>query len=141
MAWWIWLIIGFSLIFFEMFLPSGFALLIIGASFVITGTAVAFGLDNPVWLEWLICLVSFIVLFFSARKPLLSAFGLDAPSQYDELSGQRVKALSRVAPGDFGQGEMQGTQWKIKNVGSESIQAGDSVSVVKIDGLTVEVKK
>jgi membrane protein implicated in regulation of membrane protease activity len=141
MAWWLWLVIGFCLIAFEMFLPAGFALLIVGLSFVITGITTAIGLDDPAWLEWLICFVSFVVLFFSVRRPLMGMFGLNAPSNYKEIEGQEIKIISSVAPGATGQGEMQGTQWKVRNVGPEAIHSGEILKVIRIDGLTVEVKK
>lgn len=141
MAWWLWLVIGFGLIAFEMFLPAGFALLIFGISFIVTGTFAALGFEHPVWAEWAVCFVCFIVLFFSARRPLLRIFGLDSPSNYKEMEGQDIKVITQIAPGASGQGEMQGTQWKVRNIGSDPIEPGTVLKVVRIDGLTVEVKK
>ncbi len=141
MAWWLWLVVGFGLIAFEMFLPAGFALLIIGLSFVITGITTGLGIDDPIWIEWLICFVSFIVLFIGARKPLMRIFGLDAPSNYNDNEGQEVLITATIEPGQTGAGEMQGTQWKVRNTGDQSLLSGDKLKVIRIDGLTVEVKK
>lgn len=139
MVWWLWLVLGFFLIGFEMFLPAGFALLIIGLSFVITGLATAVGFNDPAWLQWCICLVSFIVLFVLVRKPLLRLFGLTEPSNYRELDGQEVVLTSDILPNQVGSGEMQGTRWTVRNVGTKPLQSGDRIAVKKVDGLTLEV--
>lgn len=141
MIWWLWLVIGFVLVALEMFVPAGFALLIIGLSFVITGVTTSLGLNDPEWVEWCICFISFVVLFSTIRKPLMRIFGLDAPSNYKEIEGQDVKIISTIAPGTSGQGEMQGSQWKVRNIGEVQLNPGDIVRAIKVDGLTVEVKK
>ncbi len=141
MEWWIWILVGFGLLGLELFIPSGFSLLIIGLSFLITGSCVAFGLNEPAWLPWSICLTSFVILFASIRKPLARIFGFDGPNKYDESINSEVIIRSEIGPGGIGQGEMQGTQWSIRNIGEQTIKVGERCKVVRVDGITVEVKR
>ena len=141
MSWWVWLIIGFSLIFIEMFTPVGLALLIIGLSFVITGIASAIGLNDPPWIEWLICFITSVVLFVTVRKPLMRFFGLDSPSNYKEFEGREILITSEIEPQGIGQGEMQGSSWKVRNTGTQKILPGERLKIKIISGLTVEVEK
>lgn len=141
MEWWAWISVAFLLLIAEMFIPTGFVLMVFGASFFLTGLIVLTGFLQELWLQYLTCAGLIIILLFVLRKPILAFFGLDKPSNFKELDSEEVLIVADINPGDFGQGEMRGTHWKVKNTGSTILRAGDRCKVQKIDGLTLETHR
>lgn len=141
MSWGLWLIIAFGLMAAELFIPTGFVFLLLGLSFFVTGVAVAFGLHEPTWAPWALCLLCVLSFISFLRKPLIRIFGFDKPSNYDEMTNSEIKITSNIAPGAVGSGELRGTNWQVRNIGSQALNQGDRCKVVRMDGLTVETQK
>lgn len=141
MSWLIWILIAFGFMGAELFIPTGFVFLLIGLSFFVTGAAVAFGLEDPTWAPWALCLGCLISFISILRRPLIKIFKFDLPSSYEELSGDEVVITSDIAPGSVGAGELRGTHWSVRNVGSSPLTKGDRVKVIRVNGLTVEAQK
>lgn len=133
--------IALGLLIAEIFIPSGFVLLVIGFSFLCTGAMVLIGVSDPVWLQYLICTLFIFAFMVLLRKRLMHLFGLDKPSAYNEIANAEITINEEILPGQIGQGQMQGTSWKVRNTGTSSLMPGDRCKVEKIDGLTVEAKK
>ena len=140
MDWWMWVLIALGLIVTELFVPTGFIFLLVGAAFLCTGIIVALGVTSPTWLPWAICVVLFVAFVTLLRRPLMRIFGFDAPSPYNEMTSEEIIINEPISPGDVGQGELRGTVWKVKNIGSSALSTGQRCRVARVDGLTVEVK-
>jgi membrane protein implicated in regulation of membrane protease activity len=141
MSWLTWILFAFLMMGAELFVPTGFVLLLIGLSFFFTGIFVSLGFHGPTWAPWAVCLTLLITFISLLRKPLVKKFGFDAPSNYEDFTGSEVIINEDIAPGAVGDGELRGAHWSIRNVGSTLLGKGERCRVLRMDGLTVEVKK
>jgi len=141
MTWLSWIVIAFIFMGSELFVPTGFVLLIVGLAFFVTGLAVAAGLSEPTWLPWAVCLGSLLAFMSLLRKPLIRFFGFDSSSTYNELVGTEIVIGAEIPAGKVGHGELRGTRWNVRNVGTTTISSGERLKVLRMDELTVEVSK
>lgn len=141
MTWNIWIILAFIFAASELFIPTGFVLLFLGFASLITGIVVACGWGEPEWIQWIAFLFSLLGSMIVLRQPLRRSFGLDQNSQYNEFLGQDVSITTNIKAGEIGKGELQGAQWKVKNIGVQDITAGEHCKVIRVSGLTLEVSK
>jgi inner membrane protein len=141
MEWWLWAILGIALLGGEMLTPGGFFLLFFGFSGIIVAVLVGIGIGGPVWMQWLLFSLFSIVLLIGLRKKFLQWASSKVPPTVDSLEGQTALSKSEIAPGQIGQVELRGAVWSGRNVGLRAINDGVRVKVLKVSGLTLEVKR
>ncbi len=139
MLWWHWLILGLVLLVLELFTPSGFALFIFGVSALIVSALAALGAAGPVWFQWLLFALLIVVLFLTLRKRLSAGLGAIGYGATDSPVGKEIIVSADILVSEIGQGDLSGTSWRIRNVGSQTLKKGARYVVKSRDGLTLEV--
>lgn len=141
MDWWLWLILGFVLLAGEMATPGGFYLLFFGLGALVVGLAELAGLPLPVWGAWLLFSGLSVALLVLVRPKIVGRFHQGAAGVDDSLVGEWVRVETRTEPGDLGRGELRGSPWTISNAGGAVLVPGDRCLVLRVEGLTLHVKK
>ncbi|HVP31633.1 MAG TPA: NfeD family protein [Myxococcota bacterium] len=142
MAWWVWVLVGFLLLAGEMATPGGFYLLFFGVGALAVGLAALAGLELPGWGQWLLFSLLSIGLLVGVRPRILGRLHRGGQRAVDDsLVGEWVRVETRVEPGDLGRGELRGSPWTISNAGGAVLVPGDRCLVVRVEGLTLHVKK
>ena len=140
MQWWIWLVAALALLVVEMLTPGGFYFLFFGVGAVAAGILAFAGVDNLL-VQSLAFLAVSIASVFLFREPLLKRFQSGIPkTKVDSLIGETAILTDPLHPGEFGQAELRGATWKVRNIGGLSIEAGQRCIVEQIDGLTLNVR-
>jgi inner membrane protein len=140
MEWWIWLVAAVTLVVVEMLTPGGFYFLFFGAGALAAALLALIGVDNLLVQAVVFLGVSIACLLFF-RKPLLARFQSAIPkSKVDSLVGETATLDSPLHPGEFGQAELRGATWKVRNISGLSIEAGQRCIVEQVDGLTLNVR-
>ena len=140
MEWWIWLVAAVTLVVVEMLTPGGFYFLFFGVGALSAAVAALMGIDNLV-IQAVVALAVSIACLMFFRKPLLARFQPAMPkTKVDSLVGETATLGSPLHPGEFGQAELRGATWKVRNVSSISIEAGQRCIVEQVDGLTLNVR-
>ncbi len=140
MPWWGWIIIGTLLFSAELFaIGAQFYLVFIGAGAITVGVVMLFGIDLPVWGQWLLFATIAIASMLLLRRQLYNKISLRTPSPVDSLVGDRVVISDHLESGDFCRTQYRGSTWTAVNVGDNPIAAGDTASIGSIDGLTLNV--
>ena len=137
---WLWLIFGILLAILELFVPSGFFLLILGASGVVVGVLGVGELALTWFAQVSVFCVLAIFLWVSVGKRLGRTLFKGAPQQ-GQIVGSVVVIAKQLAPGEHGSGELWGTNWTVENVDSESLPEGSEAVVVASQGIRLQVKK
>jgi membrane protein implicated in regulation of membrane protease activity len=140
MAAWIWIVLGLVTMIFELMLPSGFFLFILGAAGIIVGVVAAIGLAQSWISQALIFCVLAIGLWLLLGKKLRGVFKPSA-LQEGQVVGSIVTTSENIAPGGTGSGMLWGTQWRLENVDSVILAAGSEAVVVASHGIGLQVKK
>jgi membrane protein implicated in regulation of membrane protease activity len=139
MPWWGWIVVAAVLLGAEMFVPTDFFLVFLGASALIVGLFGLVGVEAPVWAQWLAFAVLAVgsLVFFRGwlRAHIRPVSRID-----DALVGETAIAQEPIAPGGMGRVELRGATWSARNAGSTSIATGDRVPVVSVDRLTLHVR-
>lgn len=140
MQWWIWLVAAVALTAVEMLTPGGFYFLFFGAGALAASLAALAGVDNILVQSLVFLGVSLgAVAFF--RKPLLEKFQSSrGAAKVDSLVGETAILSEPLHPGEFGQAELRGATWKVRNISSLSISAGQRCIVEQVDGLTLNIR-
>jgi len=140
MEWWIWLVAAVALVVVEMLTPGGFYFLFFGVGALAAAIVTLLGIDNLLIQAVAALAVSIACLMFF-RKPLLARFQSASPkTKVDSLVGESAMLGSSLHPGEFGQAELRGATWKVRNISSVSIEAGQRCIVEQVDGLTLNVR-
>jgi membrane protein implicated in regulation of membrane protease activity len=58
----------------------------------------------------------------------------------DSLLGEIATLSKPLHPGEFGQAELRGTTWNVRNISGAPIAAGQRCIVEQVDGLTLNVR-
>ena len=140
MPWWGWIVIGTLLFSAELFaIGAQFYLVFIGAGAITVGVVMLFGIDLPVWGQWLLFATIAIASMLLLRRQLYNKISLRTPSPVDSLVGDRVVISDHLEFGDSCRTQYRGSTWTAVNVGDNPIAAGDTASIGSIDGLTLNV--
>jgi len=140
MQWWIWLVAAVALLVTEMLTPGGFYFLFFGVGALAAGLLAIAGVDNLLVQALTGLGVSIACLLFF-RKPLLDRFQSAMPkTKVDSLVGETATLTDPLHPGEFGQAELRGATWKVRNIGGVAIDAGQRCIVVQVDGLTLNIR-
>jgi len=139
MEWWIWLVAAVAFLVAEMLTPGGFYFFFFGVGALVTGGLALAGVDNL--LTQSVFFIAFsVVAFLLFRKPLLAKFQSPAKVDVDSLIGETATLSGPLHPGEFGQAELRGSNWKVRNISGASIAAGQRCIVEQVDGLTLSVR-
>jgi membrane protein implicated in regulation of membrane protease activity len=140
MTWWGWMIIGAMLFGAELFaIDAQFYLVFLGISAALVGLFGLSGIAMPEWAQWLSFAALSLISMFTFRKALYMKIRGDAPGFKDGLAGERIKIKDDLSAGGTGSVDFRGSTWKVRNVGSKLIPAGETVLVVNSEGLTLNV--
>src|SRR5262245_37746392 len=97
MAWWLWVLLGFALLAFELLTPGGFYFLFFGLGALVVGGFAWLGLGQPDWLEWLLFTVVALAFMIPLRGRLVHwARGDASAPSVDTLVGQTAVMLDDV---------------------------------------------
>lgn len=141
MPWWAWLVLGMLLLAGEMALPSGFYLLFFGIGALLVGGVGLLGLESAAWVQWLLFSVLSLAALALIRPRIVGRLRLAGPGIEDTLAGEIAVATEAIAPGAVGRGELRGSVFTVRNAGGSLLAAGERCRVVRVDGLTLEVRR
>jgi len=141
MDWWLWALVGLGLLGLEMATPGGFYVLFFGAGALLVGILVAVGAVQPPWLQWLLFSVFSVLtlVLFRGRLVAWSHAGTAAPP-VDSLLGEIATPMEDIAPDARGKAELRGTAWTAHNVDARPLAKGQRGRVVRVDGLTLDIR-
>jgi len=140
MNWWIWILIGLSLVFVEVITPGGFYLLFFGIGGLAVGLLTLADLAGPAWLQVLLFSVISVCALWLFREKLMQSFQTKAAVAVDSYIGETGHAVEEIAVNGVGKVELRGTSWSARNVGAAPLSAGSRCMVEKVEGLTLLVR-
>ncbi len=141
MPWWGWIVIGTLLFCAELFaIDAQFYLVFIGAGALLVGLLGLFGLELPVWGQWLLFAVVAVVSMVTFRRRLYDKLRGAIPDMQDGILGETVRLSQTLEPGATCRTEYRGTTWKAVNVGDVVISDGSKAVIETVDGLTLKVR-
>ena len=141
MPWWTWIVVGAALLAAEVILPTDFFIVFFGVAALVVGLLGLFGLDLPVWSQWLLFAVLSLASLRLLRPRLRRAMHRDETVGHTELVGEIVQVTGEIPAQGTGEGELRGTVWRVHNEGARPLRAGESCKVTSVDGLTLHVRK
>lgn len=139
MNWWLWLSIGIGLFGLELFIPTGFYLLVIGLAFMIVGGIEWLGFLPSLNLQLATAGVLLIILVPTIRRPLSGMLRSVTTSTGSDITAQRVRVLTTIPSGGEGKGELTGSTWTVRNESGTPLFEQGEYSVSRVDGLSLIV--
>ena len=140
MTWWIWILIGLSLVFAEVVIPGGFYLLFFGVGALAVGLLALADIAGPAWLQVLLFSVISLCALWLFRERLMQSFQVKAQVPVDSYIGETAHVVDEIAVNAVGKVELRGTSWSARNVGATPLPAGGRCMVEKVEGLTLLVR-
>jgi membrane protein implicated in regulation of membrane protease activity len=136
----IWLVVALGLAGAEVLTGDLFLLMLSGGALAAAGSNWLLGW--PVWADGAVFLIASVLLLVLVRPTLrrrLTAKGLPEPVK--ALEGKHALVLDRVAQHQ-GQVKLDGEIWTARPLNDDDVyEAGDQVTVIRIDGATAVVWK
>ncbi|MDA0706801.1 MAG: NfeD family protein [Proteobacteria bacterium] len=140
MTWWSWMILGAVLLGAEMFaVDAQFYLVFLGVSAALVGLSALFGIAIPEWGQWLAFAVLSLLFFFTFRRTLYLKIRGGGENYPETMSGESVEITADLAPGAEARTQLHGSDWTVRNVGTQVINGGSRARVVHVNGLTLHV--
>jgi len=126
----------------ELFLPGlGIIFFGIGALFTALLTGLLPFIRGSLLLQLLACLAGAGLSFAFLRKHLARVFqGRTITEEGTEITGKRVLVIERITPEAPGRVRLEGTSWAAASY-SETFEPGESVEIIKQEGLTLYVTR
>ena len=140
MNWWIWILIGLSLVFAEVFTPGGFYLLFFGIGGVAVGLLALAEYSGPAWLQVILFSVISVSALWLFREKLLQTFQDKSQHAVDSFIGETAKVVDEIAVNGVGKVELRGASWSARNVGATPLSIGGRCLVERVEGLTLFVR-
>jgi hypothetical protein len=140
MTWWIWILIGLSLVFAEVVTPGGFYLLFFGIGGVVVGLLALADIAGPAWLQVLLFSVISLCALWLFRGKLMQTFQGKTQVPVDSLIGETAHVVNEIAVNGVGKVELRGTSWNARNVGATALSIGRRCRVDRVEGLTIFVR-
>ena len=137
MAWWIWIAAGVVLAGLELLAGGELWLLFAGVAAVVVGLLAGVGVTGLAP-QLLIFSALAASAFFVRRRLLKPADARAAGSE--SLVGELGTATSEILPGKTGDAEFRGARWPARTASGQSIDAGSSVRVARMEGITLFVE-
>ena len=140
MTWWIWILIGLSLVFAEVVTPGGFYLLFFGIGGLAVGLLALANLAGPAWLQVLLFSGISVCALWLFREKLMQTFQGKAQLPVDSFIGETAHVVGEIAVNGVGKVELRGTSWSARNAGAIPLSSGGRCVVEKVEGLTLVVR-
>lgn len=137
---WYWLALGFGLLVLEMFLPTGFVLIWIGAAALIVG-ALAWLAPGLGWqVEVVLFAIGSVASFFAWKRLRPVNLASDQPTlnRRGHSYVGRTFTLSSAIENGVGTLHVDDSQWRIAGVDTP---AGTQVRVIAAEGATLRVER
>ncbi|MBN1685522.1 MAG: NfeD family protein [Spirochaetales bacterium] len=138
----VWAFLGLLFIGLEFAIP-GLVISFFGAGALITSllTAIVPGLRSSVVWQVLLWLGTSSLSLAFLRRYLSKVFrGTTLIGSGDQASGRTAEVIERITPEAPGRVHFEGTSWKAASY-TETLEKGETVTVLKQDGLTLIVSK
>ncbi len=140
MEWWAWILVGAILLGSELaFVDAQFYMVFVGASAFVVGMLQLFGVDLPVWLQWLIFALLAAGSTFTFRRRIYDRMRRKLPPLKGGPAGEIVTLPTALPPGESCRLEYRGGSWSAVNGGKAEIAAGAKARIERVDGLTLVV--
>jgi membrane protein implicated in regulation of membrane protease activity len=144
MVWWLWVIVGLTLLVMEMATPGGFFALFFGVGALAVSVLAALGL-GPVW-QWIAFPVISLALVLLLRGRLQERLRRSPGPPVDSLVGQEVVLLEDLPPGGEARAELRGVPWSARAAQgrdlaeARTLAKGQRCKVERVDGVVLYVK-
>ena len=130
MAWWMWILLGVTLLVVDIVTPGGLLALFFGVSaFLVAGLAATGA--APGWLEWLLWAGAGVALVAVLRRRLAGRLRRRR-EPVDALVGEVAFPLEDLAPGATGRAELRGVPWTATNEGDAPVARGQRCRVSRV---------
>ena len=140
MQWWGWIAVGVILLGSELaFVDAQFYLVFIGAAAMLVGLLVVSGLGLAPWLQWLLFIVTSLVLLLGFRSRIYQRLRARLPVMQDGLSGEIVTVPVDLRAGEECRLEYRGSSWSALNAGNGPIAAGSPARIERVEGLKLHL--
>lgn len=142
MTWWIWILIGLTLLAGELFTPGGFVVIFFALAALLVGGLAAVGMAGPPWVQWALFSAISVISLTLFRKRLVERFQ-PHPALADkmgDLSGGTAILSEDLAPGATGKAEHRGTSWSVRHAGGAPLKKGQRCKIKTVEGLTLIVE-
>ncbi len=142
MAWWGWITIGAFLMGAELLgVDAAFYLIFVGVAGLIVGLLGLFGIDLPVWSQWLLFGVLAIASMVLFRAKLYDRIRGGAVGFANTLVGEIVEVTEDIASGQRARVKLRGSVWTAINVSDQPIASGQSATVVEAGGTELKISE
>jgi len=137
MPWWIWVIVGFVLLAFELLTPGGFFVLFFGIGALAVGALAAFDAAGPLWLQGVLFTGVSVLSLALFRGKLLARVdpGRRQGAPIDQIVGQVAILIEDLPPGGVGKAELRGSAWSCRSALDRVLLQGQRCIVERVDGL------
>jgi membrane protein implicated in regulation of membrane protease activity len=139
MEWWIWVLLGFLLLFVEMASTTMHVGFFAAGAFLV-GLLVGVGWGAPLWQQLLVFTTFSLIALFFIRPPLMRRLRFNETKAVDTMVGENATTLSDIDVDGHGKAEMRGSTWNARNVGSTPLSRGQRVTVERVEGLVLHIK-
>ena len=141
MVWWLWIILGFVLLFAELTTPGGFFFVFFGGAAILIGVITGLGLGGPAWLQWLLFPILSLASAGMFRPKLVQRLRPHSSSaDIDDLSGQTAITGEDISEGATGQVQMRASTWSALNLGPGDLMKGQRCRIERSIGIVLEVR-
>ena len=142
MPWWIWVIVGFVLLAFELLTPGGFFILFFGVGALIVGVLAGLDAAGPLWVQGVLFTAISVLSLALFRGKLLQRMdpGRRQGAPIDQIVGQVAILTEDLPPGGVGKAELRGSTWSCRSGGEGSLRRGQRCVVERVDGLMLWVR-
>jgi len=141
----VWFILGLVLAFLEFAVP-GVILVFFGAGAWLVSLTTFLGWTVSYESQLMLFVISSVILIVALRRWIQAKFTghvsdvQDLKHNLDEFAGKSVKVLEDIKPDSMdGAVELKGARWQA--VSDQSINAGETAEVVRVEGIKLHVKK
>lgn len=141
MPWWGWMAIGALLLAAELGLSADFWLAVVGAAALGTSLLGLFGIDAPIWVQWLVFAGLAVFLAVFVRGPAYERLMAKTEDMAPELVGERgIVVGEAIAPGGTGTVSLRGSTWRARNEGNQALEEGTEAQVDGVKGVMLRVR-
>ncbi len=141
MPWWGWMAIGALMLAAEVGVSADFWLAVVGAAALGTSLLGLFGIDAPIWVQWLTFAGLAVFLAVFVRGPAYERLMAKTQDLSPELLGERARVVGdAIAPGGTGTVELRGSTWRARNEGTQALETGAEAQVDGVEGVMLRVR-
>lgn len=140
MTTWFWIIIALATLGLEIITVG--TLVSIWFSIGAVAAYLAALMDLVFEVQLLVFLVVSVLAFITIR-PLAKRFlsAKQQPTNADRYIGQRVTVTERATSEQWGAAVIQGVRWSLREVDGKTVEVGESVDIIALEGAKLLVKK